>query len=268
VTWHLSLLALPIILIAAYILFYVIAEPIKKLSQWAQQLSTETSPQRLASKPLHFLELQLLAEQLYSAFRAIYDSNEREKQFLRTLSHELRTPLAVTSTTLDVLAKKDDGQLRHFQPQLDRIRRANNTMQQVTDSLLWLWREPSTPLARYPTNVKCLVEQIWQTLQLHALEPSSLTLEMKPELTFHVAPALLQIVLANLLRNALSYGQPNTLIVSADAQQITVRNAVDDSKHVQGSGVGLYLVEQIAQRLAWQLTIARQNTHFVVSITF
>ena len=117
VAWQLGLFALPIILIAMYVLVFIIAEPIKKLSQWAQQLSTDNPPQRLNNSSLHFVELQLLADQLYAAFQAISDSNEREKQFLRTLSHELRTPLAVTSTTLELLAKKDTRELQAVKPQ-------------------------------------------------------------------------------------------------------------------------------------------------------
>lgn len=268
VAWQLGLFALPIILIAMYVLVFIIAEPIKKLSQWAQQLSTENPPQRLNNSSLHFVELQLLADQLYAAFQAICDSNEREKQFLRTLSHELRTPLAVTSTTLELLAKKDPRELQAVKPQLDRIFRANYTMRQLTEGLLWLWREPSQPLATQATPVQQVVEQTWQELQRYAIQPSTMTLDIAPDITLDIAPALLQMVLANLLKNALSYGQLNTLVVRADGQSIEVSNGIDAQKNEQGFGVGLYLIEHLSQRMAWQLTIKQQPTQFVVCITF
>jgi signal transduction histidine kinase len=268
VAWQLWLFALPIIIIAIYILVYIIAEPIKKLSQWARHLSTENPPQRLANQSLHFVELQLLADQLYAAFQAISDSNEREKQFLRTLSHELRTPLAVTSATLELLAKKDQGQLQAFKPQLDRIFRANYTMRQLTEGLLWLWREPSQPLAIQTMPIKQVVEQTWQELQLYAIQPSTMSLEAAPDVTLDVPLALLQMVLANLFKNALSYGELNTLVVRADAKSIEVSNRIDSQKNEQGFGVGLYLIEHIMQRMGWQLTILTKDGVFVVNITF
>jgi signal transduction histidine kinase len=268
VAWQLGLFAIPIILIAIYILVYIIAKPIKTLSQWAQQLPTENPPQRLVNQSLHFVELQVLADQLYAAFQAISDNNEREKQFLRTLSHELRTPLAVTSTTLELLAKKDQGQLQAFKPQLDRIFRANYTMRQLTEGLLWLWREPSQSLATQTTDVKHVIEQTWHELQLYAIQPSTMSLDIAPDMTLDVAPALLQMVLANLFKNALSYGELNTLLIRADAKSIEVSNHIDAQKNEQGFGVGLYLIEHIIQRMGWQLTIEHQETQFVVRITF
>ncbi len=59
--------------------------------------------------------------------------------------------MAVTSTTLELLAKKDPRELQAVKPQLDRIFRANYTMRQLTEGLLWLWREPSQPLATQAT---------------------------------------------------------------------------------------------------------------------
>jgi signal transduction histidine kinase len=141
-------------------------------------------------------------------------------------------------------------------------------MRQLTEGLLWLWREPSTPLATQATPVQQVVEQTWQELQRYAIQPSTMTLDIAPDITLDIAPALLQMVLANLLKNALSYGELNTLVVRADGQSIEVSNGIDAQKNEQGFGVGLYLIEHISQRMGWQLTIEHQETQFVVRITF
>ena len=98
----------------------------------------------------------------------------------------------------------------------------------------------------------------------------SFTTTRNPTLRFKTGQFVMigLMVLANLLKNALSYGELNTLVVRADGQSIEVSNGIDAQKNEQGFGVGLYLIEHLSQRMAWQLTIDHQSSQFVVRITF
>jgi signal transduction histidine kinase len=263
----LLLLSLPIVGVVAFAMFRSVAKPIERLSAWARGLSSQPNapPQKAPALPID--ELDALATQLHGAMTELAATHQREQYFLQTLSHELRTPLAVTGATLDLLDKKRDDALAPWKNQLDRIRRAHGDMRAMTETLLWLWREGSDELPQVPVPLLPLVEQAWRDVSARIpAQKFELQLDFAPELAIRAVPTLLQMTMHNLLRNALEHGAPGVIRISADAISLQVSNAIGgdelDTTDTHGFGVGLHLVERIAERQGWKVQVIQTDTLF------
>jgi signal transduction histidine kinase len=264
--WFL-VLGVPCALLIAYGLFRAIASPLAQLSAWSQALAEHENPQPLPANRLGFIEFQQLAHLFYQAFCLVKASNQREKLFLQTLSHELRTPLAVTQATLDVLERKTHDAWWH--EKLTRMRRANRTMQDLTETLLWLWREPDTihSPAKHKVNVENLIDDCWHDLQSQTTEIHILHKQLSAQLQWTEPYALLHMIVSNLLKNAQHYGQSDSITVTADTQHLCVINQ-KKADIEQGFGIGLSLVSHITERLSWQFDIEEDEHHFRVTVRF
>ncbi|MGC1548519.1 MAG: HAMP domain-containing sensor histidine kinase, partial [Rhodanobacter sp.] len=269
----LLLLSLPMVGIVAIELFRSVARPIERLSTWAGTLasSEERTPQVTPTSRID--ELNTLAAQLQKAIDELASANQREQYFLQTLSHELRTPLAVTGATLDLLDKKGADSLAAWRNPFDRLRRAHNDMRAMTEALLWLWRDKGDDVPTTSVMLRDLVERAWHDIYLRTGNHDvHVSMDIPPDLAIHTIPTMLQIMVHNLLRNALDHGAPGTIRVSADATHLHVSNAIhsDDAteEDPQGFGVGLYLVERIANRMAWKVSVTHTDDLFHVQVTF
>lgn len=269
----LLLLSLPIVGVVAFAMFRSVARPIERLSAWAGNLSSQPGATPQPAPVLPIDELDALATRLHGAMTELAITHQREQYFLQTLSHELRTPLAVTGATLDLLDKKRDEALAPWKNQLDRIRRAHGDMRAMTETLLWLWREGSEELPQVPVPLLPLVEQAWRDVSARVPEQKfDLQLDFAPELTIRAVPTLLQMTMHNLLRNALEHGAPGAIRISADAISLQVSNAIGgdepDATDTRGFGVGLHLVERIADRLGWKVQVIQTDSLFQVRLIY
>ena len=269
----LLLLSLPIVGVVAFAMFRSVANPIERLSTWARGLSSQPGAPPRKAPVLPIDELDALATQLHGAMTELAATHQREQYFLQTLSHELRTPLAVTGATLDLLDKKRDDTLAPWKHQLDRIRRAHGDMRAMTETLLWLWREGSEELPQVPVPLLPLVEQAWRDVSARMPEQKfKLQLDFAPELAIRAVPTLLQMTMHNLLRNALEHGAPGLIRISADTISLQVSNAIGgaepDTTDTQGFGVGLHLVERIAERLGWKVQVTQTASLFQVRLIY
>ncbi|MDD2928437.1 MAG: HAMP domain-containing sensor histidine kinase [Sideroxydans sp.] len=203
---------------------------------------------------------------------------EREKNFTGDVSHELRTPLAVIMGAVEVL-EQDDSLSGKQRERLVRIKRAVQDMTEMTRALLLMSRErlPSAdePLCSVATIVKDAVEKHRHLL---AERPVELMLELQAEPSLPVEQALLEIVVSNLLRNAIFHTQGGIvrLVLNRDSLVVSDTGVGMDGeertrafeRHYKGRqsagfGVGLSLVKRICERYGWQIgidSIAGQGT--------
>jgi signal transduction histidine kinase len=268
VFWWFLLLGIPCGLLIAYVLFVAIASPISRLSAWSKDLAKDEHLKPLNKQDLKFLELQSLAQLLFQSFEQVKDSNQREKRFLQTLSHELRTPLATTQATLDVLERKTSND-EWLHQKLQRIRRANRQMQELSTALLWLWHQPNTitPLTLSTIDATDLVDDCWQQLQSQTAKTYVLHKQIYKNLHISCPLPLMQIVVYNLLKNAQQYTNQEPIMLGVDGVSLRVVNQKANTIE-QGFGIGLMLVQHIAQRMNWQCVIEQNETIFSIQIIF
>ena len=133
------------------------------------------------------------------------DAAERERDFTRDASHELRTPLTVIRVASDLIAH-DAGLSPASRRSLARVQDAVAGMEAVIDALLFLARCEQAPLAVDDIVVRELVErEIDRVRPLLRHKQLQLQLEVEAEPVLHAPPRVLQVMLGNLLSNAVRF---------------------------------------------------------------
>ena len=199
-------------------------------------------------------------------------------RFLSMLAHELKTPLSVIRLVLSA-PMPAPALVLHADS-------AARDMNQVIERCLQVERLADGQLVLQCTAVD-LCEELRQ-LHTHSVSPERLQLAMPPALLLHTDANLLRVVLSNLLDNALKYSPPHSeitiLIASNDCgkragAQISIKNLPSmagwpdatqvfqkyyrspSAHHQTGSGLGLYLVHNMAQLLGGELRYAPSTIH-------
>ena len=229
-------------------------------------------------------ELTNLPTEVGVLARAIDDKNHKLSQYLKReqlftgdVSHELRTPLTVIMGASEVLATR----LEHDSKAIEFTNRISTTAKDTSDiisALLLLSREPEK-LDKPLTSINTIVHnEVARLGYLVNHKPVSCVIEADREHNAHVRPELLKMALGNLIKNAFQYTDQGQVVIHIDAQKITVSDTglgIPDSmmpllyerferiepKHmkVEGSGLGLSIIQRIMTHLGWTLT--HSNNH-------
>jgi two-component system, sensor histidine kinase LadS len=203
-------------------------------------------------------------------------------RFIDMLTHELKTPVAVALMSLDRIKAGP-------QPTIDRIRRALGNINGIVERARW-----SDMLAHHQVQAVLrevsLSEQVFEAVE-STLKPDRIGVKIIASSEVTVDPQLLGIVLSNLLDNALKYAPANSAVaVRIDravmdgrwGAQVEVINRVGNAGmpdptrlftkyyrsagagSISGSGLGLYLVQQLAGLLRGQVLWRGQGDQAVL----
>jgi signal transduction histidine kinase len=204
------------------------------------------------------LEFTQLTEQLNQYKANLLSLVKREQAFSRYTSHELRTPLTVVKGATGLLLRQKNTafQLK----QLKLISQATEQMISMVDALLSLVRyennREAAPMRRVSKHE--LQRIIDDHLQLIHGESLHIHLEVTDEPNIQASNAVLNMVVGNLLRNAISASQQGDILVTMDRVSISVIDqgkGLTDEPFSQGHGLGLILVQDLCLRFHWQFTI-------------
>lgn len=241
-------------------------------------------------------EIQPLVQSLNQLFVKVADTLEREKRFTADASHELRSPLTALKLQAELLEQKilqsqlhhtDEETLFHHTQQLQQgIERANHLVEQL------LTLAKLNPEQGFNKNELVTID--WLTLSDNALsEVNRNAREKHSQLKREILdnqplpltgnPVLLQLLLRNLLDNAVRYCPENATIIlqlsknsisvidngkgvsEQDLKRLSERFFRPAGQHERGSGLGLSIVTRIAQLHGLNITIdnRRENGEIV-----
>lgn len=242
--------------------------PVSELARRVEKLSPTDRGVRL--------EPQFRGEEVERIARAIdqYQARlegfvEREQSFTSSTSHELRTPLAIISGAAEVLADTSSEKDSQSSKAIERIRRAAAEMNQFIDALLALSRASETDEYRAETDVAQILRHVLDDLRETLAENVELQCECSGSLPVAAPPALVHIVVANLLRNAIRHTRAGRIRVRCTNDELEVAdNGAGMSEEVlahaferhfsgggQGAGIGLYLVKRICDQFGWNISL-------------
>ncbi|MFC3713212.1 sensor histidine kinase [Sphingoaurantiacus capsulatus] len=194
-------------------------------------------------------EIGVLAEALAASYREIEAFVAREQAFTRDASHELRTPLAVIRTGAELAAAGGAT----AGPALARIGAAAQEMEQALDLLLALARghaaaTPADPVAVLPLLEKAVIDAAAR----YPDRRIEVVIEATPDQRAAAPPAVLALILGNLIGNVFQHADGSRLTLAATDGEIVI---ADDGPGLsgadaatRGSGLGLTIVRRLCDQ--------------------
>ncbi|WP_223293989.1 sensor histidine kinase [Pelodictyon phaeoclathratiforme] len=229
----------PIIILTLFILTRLIAgksiDPIEKVIATAEKM-TQTNLDHRIPLPYHHDELYRLSVTINALVTRMQDAFQREKHFTADASHELKTPLAIVKGTLEVLIRKP-REREHYEARIQFCLKELNRMAKLIDQLLMLARYESSKMNPHIEKVE-LSQHIERLIE--RMLPSATTKEIaitsdQTENTWISAdPGMLDMILDNILSNAIKYSPNNSTIAIAVKRKA---NTIICSISNQGAGI-------------------------------
>lgn len=264
-----------------YIAFYggqteeqdAIFSPITRLANalenidWAHQ-DTQASPFRDINTNGN-MEAEYLKQALEKYHQVLSDFIRREREFTGDVSHELRTPLTILKGNVQLCQAKygDDKSLV-------RLHNTIEDMQLLVDTLLAIARNTVKSLPSEKNLLSKTVKDLVESLEAVSAG-KGIQINIQPDVSEQprwLYPSMTQMVLGNILRNALNYSQgsqidiiqqKNSLIIADNGIGISLPNDVkvqelSDSQlslKAKGHGIGLQLVQKLCKQLGWRVEL-------------
>ena len=263
--WALVAGVVSISLLSLWLGHWIAKVLMRQLEQLATNLNADN--QKMLAQPEQDREVALLASALDDYRRHNATLIAREREFSANVSHELRTPLTRIRTSAELMAEGiDDGK------RAQRIILAVDEMEQRLKGLLFLARgsvQPDIQSLNLHTLVNDLAEHHREACQSKGL---ALENRISPEATVDADPALLSLLIDNLLRNAVTYTEAGAINLEFDEegwltvrdsgigipeeqqQKVFERHFRGGDRH-DGAGLGLNIVREISDRCGWRCAL-------------
>lgn len=242
------------------------------------------SPIMLSGKPVGAIEVM-------RDITIEHEIDRMKSEFLSLASHQLRTPLTAVKTYAHLLANDYAGKLNSTQRKfLDIVLSSADHMNMLIDTFLDISRIESGKLKVDPQDVsiKKLANEVLREFAGPTTEKDiklSVSFGKLPK-TLYTDPLLMREVFANLISNAIKYTPPNghiqlrleeknnNLIFSIQDSGYGIpasqKNRIFDkffrasnvlTQDTSGSGLGLYMIKRIAERMGGDIRFRSREGH-------
>jgi signal transduction histidine kinase len=265
--WGLGMVALSLTL--AWWLARRTSAPLERLASQVALADPAHLPQEIIGQSRSD-EIGTVARGLDALMKRTRKFIEREQLFTRDTSHELRTPLSVMRIAMERL--QDDARLpKDVHPQINAVQAAVQLMEQTVNTLLLLAREESHATTG-DVLILPLIEK-WMLAHESWLDQQqvSLSLELSPQDRIALPEPVVQLLLANLLGNAVAHGTRGGVIrIGIEIGALSIANlsaeipAAADEAYIKGEasagfGLGLSIVRRLLARYDATLTISHHD---------
>jgi two-component system, NtrC family, sensor histidine kinase GlrK len=294
-----TLTLIPLAIIIAGIITWMIARPIRRMDDAINQLGAGDYEHSIKINGPG--DLRKLGARLDWLRIALKDLHQQKQLFLQQASHELKTPLTAIREASELLNDGVAGTLNPQQSDVIRILRDNSLrLQKMVENLL---KYTEIQFANIPLNeaklnasqqtLKTMLDEIVQAYEL-SISSKKINVQMQIEnIVTHKNTEKLRNILDNLISNAVKFTpELGEISVTASQSKSTMTIAVIDSgpgideksKHalfdpfyrgnqpnnglVAGSGLGLFIAKEAASALNGELYTVPNDAgaHFVLTI--
>ncbi len=237
---ELAAIGVPVGVLAAAIAAWIIAgravAPLNRLTQAARGVSPENLNERFKISSTDE-EIGRLQAELNSALERLEEGYRAQDQFISNVSHELRTPIAVLMTQAQV-AKMGDRSIEKGYGFVKSSERSMQRLGKIVESFLVLARADFTQSR--PTDDVELIDVVLDCVQSCQVLAEQHEVRLIPNfvgvddsstgLVVKGDAELLQTMLENLVRNAISHSSPGDQVeLVAENNSSSVRLVVCDS---------------------------------------
>jgi two-component system, OmpR family, sensor kinase len=262
-------IALALASLAGYGLAAAVLRPVEAMRARAAAVSA-TSPGQRLPVPRGSDEISRLGETLNAMLARLEDALARERRFVSDAGHELRTPLAVLKGELE-LALRQPRSRTELEQALRSAAEETDRLAQLAEDLLIIARSDDgrLPVRASSTSVEEIFAHVVERFERRAADAGRrLNAASPPGLRVVADPLRLQQALANLLENALRYGDgPVRLFADEHDGHVRLRvtdegdgfadeflphaferfSRADAARSRGGTGLGLAIVDAIAR---------------------
>jgi len=186
--------------------------PIEEISETARRISAGNLAERIPVAGEN--ELGKLATVLNSTFSRLEEAFVRQRQFTADASHELRTPLTlmITEAQSALLREREPEEYREA---LTGCLEAAQQMRRLTDALLELARSDDGESADVvEVDLADCARSVIERLRPLAAERGVTLVQDLSSAVIRGTPGRCELVIANLLANAIHYNKPGGRSVS------------------------------------------------------
>jgi heavy metal sensor kinase len=256
--------ALLLTALGGYFLAGAALRPMEAMRRRAEEISTSSLDERLPV-PAAGDEVARLGRTLNEMLARIEDGLARERRFVSDASHELRTPLALLKTELE-LALRAGRSPEELRAAIESAAAETDRLARIVDDLLLLARseQGQLQLKREPLDV----EELLRTVAARFARNGEFTVEGNDAPPVNADRLRLEQAVGNLVDNALRHGGRGVVLRAARENGTLELHVVDDgagfppafigraferfsradeSRAGDGSGLGLSIVDTVAQ---------------------
>lgn len=256
------LITFPMVTLAVLLL---IAHGFRPLSTVVRQLN-ERQFDNLSPIPGKFfpVEIATMVDSMNALFKRLNLAYEREQRFTADAAHELRTPLAATRTMAQLALGYKDIKHCHecLEDVLVGVDRCTHVVKQL--AVLNSLRPEEILHETLDLNVNTVIAQITNELKSLAEQKNIRIDKYLPNpCMIHANLASIQILMRNLIDNALRYSPESSLItISTESNHDEALIVVSD----QGPGIPEELHQRVFERFYRQLGTGQSGTGLGLSI--
>lgn len=268
-------------LILFALIAYAVARPVRSLGLAIESLGAGewTSPVKVKGPK----DIQIVGLRLEEARRQLVEAEENKQLFVRHITHELKSPLAAIIDSAELLLDRIQGDLTKGQERIVLIldHSARNLRDMIENLLNYNEVKKYEVGIKANVDLKKVCEDILLSFQGRMGE-AGVCVDIKEEfLTVESDPALLDMIVANLLSNAFQFAADNGrveirwgecpefwwLAVTDDGPGISEKD-IDAlfkpfyrgeeksfRRGYRGSGIGLALVKECVERLSGDIQV-------------
>lgn len=242
-------------------------------------LNRNLTPVTVKTSTQEFKELNILFAQMTSRIEQDF---RNMKEFTENISHEIQTPLSIIKAKIEMIQKSEEltgPQLKT----IGAIYRATSHLSKLSKTLGLISKienQEFTKLERLDLKVS-LESLLFNFKELAELKQVTINLCTQGEAFITIDPYLLEVLLSNLIKNALSHNhEKGAITINLQEQQLTISNtgsALDfpeaeifdrfrrTGQNSSSLGLGLAIVKKIC--LLNNMTISYQYLEPVHSFT-
>jgi signal transduction histidine kinase len=255
----------------AYKLSWRAVSPILKIARDVRKTSPQDLSLKFSSSDLTG-ETKELVEALDEYAKRIDVFVERERQFTADVSHELRTPMTIIDGAAQFIEKDPEISSKSHE-RVKMIRRACQDVNELSSAFFLLARDQNEAQSQEAINVANVIENLVIN-QLTLIDESKLkiNLDVQNKLAVSTNRKALEIIIANILGNAIKYTEAGQIDITVNDSQVIIADTgigIPEEilphlfeRHVRGrglqqagEGIGLAIVKRLCEQFNWDISI-------------
>ena len=264
-------------LIGIIVISFLLAQHlVKSVHQLANRVATLDPTTRGAQIGMSFSEREVavIAEAIDRYLQRMDGFMENEKEFVDSASHELRTPIAIISGAAEVISARSDFPAA-AKPAMQRLCRAAHEMNETVTALFYLAKDSAylASLAE-PIQLDKIINQfVAENKDLAVQKQIEIKLSLD-QTTLNAPIGIVTTIINNLLRNALVHTEQGSVSIELHTGVLIVANTSNTiapeelatifmkrvrgsgTTHREGTGLGLYIIKRICERMQWHVEMS------------